>query len=100
VARAKVLADDLLLVVRQEYTKAQAAAQQQQMELHQAQAQYAYMSGYAPPQPSAPPPGDQPPPPPPDGDVPAPPDGSAAYSGPPAPTDKEAYAAYWYVIDT
>ncbi|KAF9446581.1 hypothetical protein P691DRAFT_673274 [Macrolepiota fuliginosa MF-IS2] len=98
VARAKVLTEDLLLVVRQEHAKMQTVVQQQQMELHQAQTQYAYMSGYAPPPPSAPPPGEQPPPPPPPDGAPAPPPpdgGAAAYAGPPAPTDKEAYAAYW-----
>ena len=46
VARAKVLTEDLLLVVRQEHAKVQMQVQQQQMELHQAQAQYAaYSSG-------------------------------------------------------
>ena len=44
VARAKVLTDDLLVVVRQEHAKVQAQLQQQQMELHQAQAQYAAYS--------------------------------------------------------
>lgn len=44
VSRAKVLADDLLLVVRQEHGKVLAQVQQQQMELHQAQAQYAVYS--------------------------------------------------------
>jgi hypothetical protein len=102
VARAKVLTDDLLLVVRQEHAKMQTIAQQHQMELHQAQQQYAYMSGYAPPPPPAPP-GDQPPPPPPpdDGAPPPPPSdpsgAAAAYANPPAPADKEAYAAYWCV---
>ncbi|KAF5349180.1 hypothetical protein D9756_009332 [Leucocoprinus leucothites] len=101
VARAKVLTDDLLLVVHQEHAKMQTVIQQQQMELHQAQQQYAYMSGYAPPPPSAPPPDGQPPPPPPDGGAPPPPpsqDGAtpgAAYAQPPNPSDKEAYAAYW-----
>lgn len=41
VARAKVLTEDLLEVVRAEHGKAQAALVQQQMELHQAQMQYA-----------------------------------------------------------
>ncbi|KAF9480976.1 hypothetical protein BDN70DRAFT_876994 [Pholiota conissans] len=103
VARAKVLTEDLLLVVRQEHAKVQVLVQQQQMELHQAQAQYAAysagsMGGYAPPPPSAPapppPPGEGPPPPPsgtPAGDAAA-----AQYAaGPPAPSDTEAYAAYW-----
>jgi hypothetical protein len=44
VARAKVLTEDLLLVVRQEHAKMQTVIQQQQMELHQAQAQYAAYS--------------------------------------------------------
>jgi hypothetical protein len=60
-----------------------------------------FFQGYAPPPPSAapppPPPGDQPPPPPSDGatagSTPAP--GSAAVA--PAPTDMDAYAAYWCV---
>ncbi|KAJ7173721.1 hypothetical protein C8R46DRAFT_1031984 [Mycena filopes] len=91
VARAKVLTEDLLLVVRSEHAKVAMAAQHEQMELRQAQMQYAaysaMASGYpAPPPPSGappPPPGDQPPP---------PPDGSA---GPPSATDQDAYAAYW-----
>ncbi|KAF8201382.1 hypothetical protein BJ912DRAFT_945211 [Pholiota molesta] len=103
VARAKVLTEDLLLVVRQEHAKVQVLVQQQQMELHQAQAQYAAysagsMGGYAPPPPSAPapppPPGEGPPPPPsgtPAGDAAA----QYANAGPPAPSDTEAYAAYW-----
>ncbi|KIK04543.1 hypothetical protein K443DRAFT_51853, partial [Laccaria amethystina LaAM-08-1] len=98
VARAKVLTEDLLLVVRSEHAKAQAVIHQQQMELHQAQAQYAAysaMAGYAPPPGSAPPPpppGEQPPPPP--GEMPAQPAG-----GPPPPgTDQashDAFATYW-----
>ncbi|ETW75839.1 hypothetical protein HETIRDRAFT_38044 [Heterobasidion irregulare TC 32-1] len=108
VARAKVLTDDLLEVVRDEHAKVKAVIHQQQMELHQAQAQYAAYSafavciGYVPPPPSGapppPPPGDQPPPPPPDGGVPpAPPMGGATPSaaGPPAATDTDAFAAYW-----
>lgn len=118
VARAKVLTEDLLLVVRQEHAKVQVLVQQQQMELHHAQAQYAAYGqmgvsascyhnyypanidsqGYAPPPPSAPapppPPGEGPPPPPagtPAGDAAA----AAQYAGPPAPSDTEAYAAYW-----
>ncbi|KAJ6580986.1 hypothetical protein B0H19DRAFT_1207116 [Mycena capillaripes] len=94
VARAKVLTEDLLLVVRSEHAKVAMAAQQEQMELRQAQMQYAaysaMASGYpAPPPPSGappPPPGEQPPP---------PPDGSA---GPPAASDQDAYAAYWFVL--
>ncbi|KAJ7623702.1 KH domain-containing protein [Roridomyces roridus] len=90
VARAKVLTEDLLLVVRSEHAKVATAAQHEQMELRQAQMQYAaytaMSSGYqAPPPPSgAPPPapGEQPPP---------PPDGS----DPSAQTSPEAYAAYW-----
>ncbi|KAG5721441.1 hypothetical protein E4T56_gene13188 [Termitomyces sp. T112] len=100
VARAKVLTEDLLLVVRQEHAKVAVIVHQQQMELHQAQAQYAAYSamsqGYAPPPPGGappPPPGDAPPPPPagtPAGDA------AAQYAAaPPAPTDTEAYAAYW-----
>ena len=47
VARAKVLTEDLLEVVRSEHAKAKAVLQQQQMELHQAQAAYAaYSVGY------------------------------------------------------
>ena len=46
-ARAKVLTEDLLEVVRQEHAKARTVLQQQQMELHQAQAAYAaYSAGY------------------------------------------------------
>ncbi|KAF9456326.1 hypothetical protein BDZ94DRAFT_1177953 [Collybia nuda] len=44
VARAKVLTDDLLVVVRQEHAKVKVLVQQQQMELHHAQAQYAAYS--------------------------------------------------------
>lgn len=44
VARAKVLTDDLLLVVRQEHAKVNVLVQQQQMELHHAQQQYAAYS--------------------------------------------------------
>ncbi|KAI0264694.1 hypothetical protein BC834DRAFT_924549 [Gloeopeniophorella convolvens] len=95
VARAKVLTDDLLEVVRGEYAKVKAVMHQQQMELHQAQMQYAsygMMPGYTPPPPSAapppPPPGEQPPPPPPDG-------GAGGTSAAPAPTDLDAYSAYW-----
>ncbi len=47
VARAKVLTEDLLLVVRQEHTKMQTVIHHQQMELHQAQAQYAAYSAMA-----------------------------------------------------
>lgn len=105
VARAKVLTDDLLEVVRSEHAKVKVVVQQQQMELHHAQAQYAAYSalgGYAPPPPSGapppPPPGEAPPAPPGDGSAP-PPDGyqypAAAAAGPPAATDAEAYAAYW-----
>ncbi|CAA7268518.1 unnamed protein product [Cyclocybe aegerita] len=101
VARAKVLTEDLLLVVRQEHAKMQVVVHQQQMELHQAQAQYAAysaMGSYAPPPPSAP----APPPPPGEGPPQAPagtPAGDAAAAqyaaGPPAPSDTEAYSAYW-----
>jgi len=95
VARAKVLTEDLLEVVRSEHAKMQLIVQQQQMELHQAQMQYAY-AGYVPPPPAAapppPPPGEQPPP---------PPGGSAAPltagdgQGSPSGTEAAAYAAYW-----
>ena len=47
IARAKVLTDDLLEVVRSEHAKMQAVLLQQQMELHQAQAQYAAYSAMA-----------------------------------------------------
>lgn len=47
VARAKVLTEDLLEVVRAEHAKVKAMVYQQQMELHQAQAQYAAYSAYA-----------------------------------------------------
>ncbi|KDR68433.1 hypothetical protein GALMADRAFT_257162 [Galerina marginata CBS 339.88] len=100
VARAKVLTEDLLLVVRQEHAKMQVVVQQQQQELHQAQAQYAAysaMGSYAPPPatPAPPPPPGEGPPPPPSG-TPAG-DAAAQYAaaGPPAPSDTEAYAAYW-----
>ncbi|KAG5642649.1 hypothetical protein DXG03_002388 [Asterophora parasitica] len=101
IARAKVLTEDLLLVVRQEHAKVMVIVQQQQMELHHAQAQYAAysaMGGYAPPPPAAapppPPPGEAPPPPP--GSTPAGDAAQAQYAaGPPAATDTEAYAAYW-----
>ncbi|KAF9233847.1 hypothetical protein BU15DRAFT_90194 [Melanogaster broomeanus] len=98
VARAKVLTEDLLEVVRAEHGKAQGALAQQQMELHQAQIQYAQYSvaaggyGAAPPPPDnappPPPPGEQPPPPP-DGGAPPPPGPGASGSS------MDAYAAYW-----
>lgn len=47
VARAKVLTEDLLQVVRSEHAKMQTILHQQQMELHQAQAQYAAYSAMA-----------------------------------------------------
>jgi len=47
VARAKVLTEDLLQVVRSEHAKMQTVLHQQQMELHQAQAQYAAYSAMA-----------------------------------------------------
>ncbi|KAF8892158.1 hypothetical protein BD779DRAFT_1798808 [Infundibulicybe gibba] len=105
VARAKVLTEDLLLVVRSEHAKMAAVVHQQQMELHQVQAQYAAYSaiaGYAPPPPSSapppPPPGDQPDaaPPPPSSQDPAHP--TQSVGAPPAGTDpasQDAYAAYW-----
>ncbi|KIJ65445.1 hypothetical protein HYDPIDRAFT_88101 [Hydnomerulius pinastri MD-312] len=101
VARAKVLTEDLLEVVRSEHAKAQAGLAQQQMELHQAQLQYAQYSamavchpcyGAAPPPPDnappPPPPGEQPPPPP-DGGAPPPPGAGASEA------TVDAYAAYW-----
>lgn len=47
VARAKVLTEDLLTVVRVEHAKMATMVAQQQMELHQAQAQYAAYSAMA-----------------------------------------------------
>jgi len=101
VARAKALTDDLLEVVRGEYAKVKAMLHQQQMELHQAQMQYAsygMMAGYAPPPPSAapppPPPGEQPPPPPSDGSTTGA-GGASTAPAAPAPTDLDAYTAYW-----
>lgn len=47
VARAKVLTEDLLEVVRAEHAKVKVILQQQQAELHQAQMQYAAYSAYA-----------------------------------------------------
>ncbi|KIK53943.1 hypothetical protein GYMLUDRAFT_110127, partial [Collybiopsis luxurians FD-317 M1] len=110
VARAKVLTDDLLLVVRAEHAKSQTLLQAQQMELHQAQQQYAayaaqYTGGYggAPGTPAGgygngypapPPPGDAPPPPPGDGQAPPPPPQGADASGAGAGS-AEQYAAYW-----
>ncbi|KAF7985787.1 hypothetical protein HWV62_415 [Athelia sp. TMB] len=95
VARAKVLTEDLLEVVRSEHAKMALVVQQQQMELHQAQMQYAAYSGYAPPAPTSappppPPPGEQPPPPP-DGSAPPPPPGAGQTTG----AEADAYAAYW-----
>ncbi|PCH44859.1 hypothetical protein WOLCODRAFT_77694 [Wolfiporia cocos MD-104 SS10] len=114
VARARVLTEDLLEVVRGEHAKMKTVLQQQQMELHQAQIQYAAYSayavcilhsfylfhGYAPPQPGSapppPPPGDQPPPPPPDGSAPAAASPGQAQAGAaPNASDADAYAAYW-----
>ncbi|KAL0953988.1 hypothetical protein HGRIS_005145 [Hohenbuehelia grisea] len=106
IARAKVLTEDLLEVVRAEHAKMATVVQQQQIELHHAQAQYAAYSAmaYAPPPPAAapppPPPGEQPPPPP-DGSAPAPAGASAsAYAGAPPgqgadAASQDAYAAYW-----
>jgi len=45
VARAKILTDDLLTVVRSEHAKATAVLYQQQAELHMAQSQFGY-TGY------------------------------------------------------
>ncbi|KAI0340370.1 hypothetical protein BDW22DRAFT_416276 [Trametopsis cervina] len=47
VARAKVLTEDLLEVVRAEHAKVKQIIEHQQMELHQAQVQYAAYSAYA-----------------------------------------------------
>ncbi|KAJ3717556.1 hypothetical protein C8R42DRAFT_778206 [Lentinula raphanica] len=98
VARAKVLTEDLLLVVRAEHAKMAAIVQAQQMELHQAQQQYAAYAasmqggypggapgGYAPP-----PPGEAPPPPP-GGADPAAGAGAGGATG----STQEQYAAYW-----
>ncbi|KAF8141408.1 hypothetical protein EV363DRAFT_1412856 [Boletus edulis] len=92
VARAKVLTEDLLEVVRAEHTKAQGALAQQQVELHQAQMQYAQyaMGGYG----SAPPPPDNAPPPPPPGEQPPPPPGGQPLPGA-SDTSVDAYSAYW-----
>ncbi|KAI0945549.1 hypothetical protein AcW1_001747 [Taiwanofungus camphoratus] len=95
VARAKVLTEDLLEVVRSEHTKMKAVLQQQQMELHQAQIHHTYLLLVAPP---PPPPGEQPPPPPPDGSAPAMPGVQASPSqggAVPNANDVDAYAAYW-----
>ncbi|KAG2093130.1 uncharacterized protein F5147DRAFT_721558 [Suillus discolor] len=101
VARAKVLTEDLLEVVRSEHAKAQSAMMQQQMELHQAQMQFAQYpaGGYGAPPPA---PENAPPPPPPGEQPPPPPDGSApqlpypgAPTGTPGPDTQDAYAAYW-----
>ncbi|EPQ53636.1 hypothetical protein GLOTRDRAFT_117004 [Gloeophyllum trabeum ATCC 11539] len=105
VARAKVLTEDLLEVVRAEHAKVAQWLQHQQMELHQAQMQYASYAaaytGYAP-QPGGappPPPGASPPPPPPDGSQPPPPPGGApagaGQGAVPSANDVDAYAAYW-----
>lgn len=100
VARAKVLTEDLLEVVRSEHAKAQSAMMQQQMELHQAQMQFAQypVSGYgAPPAPEnvppPPPPGEQPPPPP-DGSVPQLPYPGVP-TGAPGSETQDTYTAYW-----
>ncbi|KAM6497268.1 hypothetical protein JOM56_007741 [Amanita muscaria] len=101
VARAKVLTEDLLLVVRSEHAKMATVLQHQQMELHQAQAQYAAyamaVGGYsAPGGAPPPPPGDQPPPPP-DGSAPL--DMAQAAAGAPIigtdAASQDAYAQYW-----
>jgi len=96
VARAKVLTEDLLLVVRAEHAKMQVVLQQQQMELHQAQMQYAqYTPGYgAAPPPGAPPPppGDQPPPPPDPNGAPGYDPSQASAAG---HASQDAYTAYW-----
>ncbi|KAF6761737.1 KH domain-containing protein [Ephemerocybe angulata] len=101
VARAKVLAEDLLLVVRSEHAKQLARIQQEQAALHAAQMQYAaygtmgygMVGGQSPAAPGSapPPPPDQPPPPPP---------GSSGENGaqPVTGADQDpmaAYSAYW-----
>ncbi|KII86018.1 hypothetical protein PLICRDRAFT_94175 [Plicaturopsis crispa FD-325 SS-3] len=100
VARARVLTEDLLEVVRAEHAKMAVIVHQQQMELHVAQAQYAAystMAGYAPPPPSSapppPPPGENPPPPP--GGAPPPPPGAPQGSPPSADASQDAFAQYW-----
>ncbi|RXW11227.1 hypothetical protein EST38_g14629, partial [Candolleomyces aberdarensis] len=72
VARAKVLTEDLLLIVRSEHAKQLARIQAEQAALHAAQMQYAgysasmaYGANPAAPGGAPPPPPDQPPPPPP-----------------------------------
>ncbi|TFL00703.1 hypothetical protein BDV98DRAFT_549324 [Pterulicium gracile] len=105
VARAKVLTEDLLEVVRLEHGKAMTVVHQQQMELHQAQQQYGMYNmqmqgGYAPPPPSAapppPPPGEQPPP---------PPEGASSGGQAPSASSTQAdylayYAAYGYDVES
>ena len=119
VARAKVLTEDLLLVVRSEHAKQLARIQEEQAALHAAQMQYAaysasmvrrlgssrtyasntsvqaYGANPAAPGGAPPPPPDQPPPPPP---------GSAGANNPGAAAAPDAsqdpmaaYTAYWYV---
>ncbi|KAG2011909.1 KH domain-containing protein [Coprinopsis cinerea AmutBmut pab1-1] len=104
VGRAKVLAEDLLLVVRSEHAKQLARIQQEQAELHAVQMQYAaYSMGYpgvaaqvpgASPGGAPPPPGDQPPPPP--GGGPTQSQFDSAPAAPGAGQDPTAaYTAYW-----
>lgn len=85
VDRANELAEDLLIVVKEEWAKAKAVLDQWQ----QGDQQQHHQQGYAPPPPSynapPPPPGANAPPPPPDGSAPPPPPGSAGPPAPPAP---------------
>ena len=71
VARAKVLTEDLLLVVHQEHAKVAMSLQHEQMELRNAQMQYAHYGALAGGYGDAPQP-DQPAPPPPPGAPPGP----------------------------
>ncbi|TRM58718.1 hypothetical protein BD626DRAFT_410132 [Schizophyllum amplum] len=84
IERAQTYAEDLLMVVRQEYAKAQGMLQQQSMGMHHAPYDASYtMGGYVPPQPSgAPPPqpGDQ---------------GAPAPGGALDANGQDAFTAYW-----
>ncbi|EJT99349.1 hypothetical protein DACRYDRAFT_82492 [Dacryopinax primogenitus] len=109
-ARAKELAEDLLIVVREEHAKAQTALNQQQIgQMGYYPQQQGYGAGYPPPPSDAPPPPpDAPPPPPPEDGAPPPPPGAppaappppdgmagaAATAGAPAQGSQD-YTAYW-----